>query len=80
MNKHDNAEIDVSILEFPKELVLKTLMEYSTDSIYFKDIESRFVYINNIRIYPLTYSKRLCYPHFEVINHDVYGIIREVSR
>ena len=49
MYKTEYDEEDLSINEFLKELVLKTLMENSTDSIYFKDTESRFLYVNKIK-------------------------------
>jgi len=44
-----DIENDLSTKEFFEELVLKTLMENSTDSIYFKDIDSRFLYVNRIK-------------------------------
>ena len=49
MYKPGYDEDYLSINEFLKELVLKTLMENSTDSIYFKDTESRFLYVNKIK-------------------------------
>lgn len=35
-----------TLRDFSDKLILKTLMEVSTDSIYFKDTESRFIYVN----------------------------------
>ena len=45
----DLIEEKPCIKDISEELVLKTLMENSSDPIYFKDTESRFIYVNKIK-------------------------------
>ncbi len=48
-NTDYDEEIFINNTNFSEKLFLKTLMENSKDPIYFKDKESRFIYVNRIK-------------------------------